>query len=560
MCATAHYRRLVLVLVGLASGLAWLPAAAHSDVGVFVVAGGGHRDGREGGAATTRFFQGYDFQGAPAALADGGFLYPEDERIVRVTTTGRWSTAAGGDDNRPLGDGGPATAARLRRATAVVALADGGFLIADDFDERVRRVFPDGVIRTVAGSGQDEGPLGDGGPAANARLSLPHALAVQPDGGFLIGDDYRVRRVAPDGTINTLAGTGRAGFSGDGGPATRARIEPEALAVQPDGGVLIGGGPRVRRVATDGTITTVAGNGRDKGPLGDGGPAVRARLVRVTGLHALADGSFLLADPGSTLAPPGGTRVRRVDAAGTITTVLGPSAFRDFAARPAYVDTFSTDVPFSVTTVPDGLLMHGTDAILYAPTGTPARPAIRITGAVVRSRRVRLTVAATQGGSASVELLRDWRRVHEFRAGVLSAGRGAVRFDPRRRSGPYEIRVKLTAAAGVAADAVMLVLGRRITKRIASDALDDEYGTGDASWYYGPYRCRRMRARRVDCEVAEQDLFRPRHVECAWMAAVTLGRDGLLHERPYRCPHSGQRLYRAHPRYIGRTAVLRVDA
>jgi hypothetical protein len=191
--------------------------------------------------------------------------------------------------------------------------------------------------------------------------------------------------------------------------------------------------------------------------------------------------------------------------------------------------------------VSDNSLLRGD--IMPAPTGTPRRPAVRITGAVVRSRRVRLTVAAAQPSSASVELLRNWRRVATFPQTTLPSGRGAVTFDPRRRAGPYEIRVKLAAGAGVAADAVMLVLGRRLAPRVAADALDHAYGDGDESYYYGPYRCRRMRARRVDCEVAEQDLWPPRHVVCSWMAAVTLGRDGLLHKRPYRCPRRGQRLF-----------------
>jgi hypothetical protein len=217
------------------------------------------------------------------------------------------------------------------------------------------------------------------------------------------------------------------------------------------------------------------------------------------------DGGFLIVDQ---------FRVRRVTPDGTITTVLGPSAFRDFAARPAYGGAYDSTVPFSVTTVPDGLLMHGSDAILYAPTGTPRRPAVRITGAVVRRHRVRLTVAATQPGNASVELLRGWRRTATFPGTALPSGPGAVTFDPRRRAGPYEIRIKLTAGAGVAADAVMLVLGRRHTPRVVTQALDDEYGSGDESFYYGPYRC----------------------------------------------PRRGQRLYRAHPRYLGRTAALGVDA
>jgi hypothetical protein len=272
---------------------------------------------------------------------------------VRVTTDGRWSTAAGGEADRPLGDGGPATAARLRRATTVAALPDGGFLVADDFDYRVRRVFPDGVIRTVAGTGRYEGPLGDGGPALDARLRFPAMMAVQPDGGFLIVDEFRVRRVTPDGTITTLAGTGRSGFSGDGGPATRARIEPDALALQSDGGVLIAGQQRVRRVDRDGTITTVAGNGRRRAS-GDGGPAVRAGLVHVTGLHALPDGSFLVADSGAA-------RIRRVDAAGSPSSTSGrrdTSSARGWPRSPWAATVSSTNARIAAHAAANACIAH----------------------------------------------------------------------------------------------------------------------------------------------------------------------------------------------------------
>ena len=155
------------------------------------------------------------------------------------------------------------------------ALAGGGYLVTDQSNERVRRVGADGTITTVAGNGT-AGFSGDGGPATAAQLDTPNGVAATPDGGLLIADSnsHRVRRVAADGTITTVAGTGVPGFSGDNGPATAAQLNfPDSVAVLPDGGFLIADNDnnRVRRVAADGTISTVAGIGT-AGAGGDGGP------------------------------------------------------------------------------------------------------------------------------------------------------------------------------------------------------------------------------------------------------------------------------------------------
>jgi glucose/arabinose dehydrogenase len=121
------------------------------------------------------------------------------------------------------GDGGPATRAVLNHPRGLAALPDGGYLIADATGNRVRRVYPSGIIRTVAGTGT-AGATGDGGRATSARLRNPHSVAVLPDGGFLIADDgnHRIRKVSSSGTITTVAGTGVAAYGGDGGPAVPA--------------------------------------------------------------------------------------------------------------------------------------------------------------------------------------------------------------------------------------------------------------------------------------------------------------------------------------------------
>jgi hypothetical protein len=219
------------------------------------------------------------------------------------------------------GDSGPATAAQLRNPRGVAATPDGGYLIADSDNHRIRRVSPTGTITTVAGGGT--GGLGDGGPATAAQLSFPDGVAVTPDGGYLIADtnNHRIRRVSPGGTITTVAGTTQ-GFSGDGGSATEAQLNfPWAVAPSADGGFLVTdqGNSRVRRVSTGGTITTVAGNGAS-GYAGDGGPATDAQVGFPYALAAAADGGFLFTHSPHNV-------VRRVSPGGTVTTVAGTGAF-----------------------------------------------------------------------------------------------------------------------------------------------------------------------------------------------------------------------------------------
>lgn len=222
------------------------------------------------------------------------------------------------------GDGGAATSARLDKPTDVLALR-GSVLIADSANNRIRRVDRRGRIETVAGTGRAGGG-GDGGPARSAQLNAPLALARDGRGGFLIADseNNRVRRVS-HGTITTIAGTGVPGFAGDGGAATAAQLNhPSGIARAADGSVLIAdaGNERVRKIDPDGRMTTIAGSGTF-GFGGDGGPATAARLAAPSGVAAMPDGSVLIADSEND-------RVREVDAGGTITTAAGTGS-RGFA-------------------------------------------------------------------------------------------------------------------------------------------------------------------------------------------------------------------------------------
>src|SRR4051794_24797357 len=201
-----------------------------------------------------------------------------------------------------------------------VAVDAAGDVLVADLSNRIRKITPDGLVTTVAGSGL-AGFAGDGGPATNAQLNHPTGVVVDAGGAVLIADqhNYRVRRVDPSGTITTVAGTGFAGYGeGDGGPALKAGVNlPTTLALDAAGGILVAemGERRVRRVDPDGTISTIAGDG-GSGYDGDNQPATEASLTKPTGLAVTREGDVLIADQGDQ-------RVRRVDSSGVIHTIAG---------------------------------------------------------------------------------------------------------------------------------------------------------------------------------------------------------------------------------------------
>ena len=173
------------------------------------------------------------------------------------------TTIAGTPPRAPGGDGGPAVEAKLSSPAGVAVDGAGNVYIADWGNRRIRRVDPSGIITTIAGTGES-GSSGDGGPAVEAKLSSPAGVAVDGAGNVYISDpgDYRIRRVDPSGIITTIAGTGVRGFIGDGGPAVEAKLDgPRGIAVDGAGNVYIAdsGSNRIRRVDASGIITTIAG-------------------------------------------------------------------------------------------------------------------------------------------------------------------------------------------------------------------------------------------------------------------------------------------------------------
>lgn len=251
---------------------------------------------------------------AGAVPAPGGaFIIPDsdNQRLRRVGPAGIITTVAGTGVAGYNGDEKQAGAASLFQPSGIVVGADGTITFADSRNDRVRRITPDGIIRTIAGTGVG-GFSGDGGPATAAKLEDPTGIVVLADGGILIADltNYRIRKVDPAGIITTVAGIGKAVTDpGDGLPATATQFKgPSGLAVAPDGTIIVSEvyGERVRRIDPSGTVTTLAGTGK-AGFSGDGGPANVAQVNTPSGVAVLPDGSVAFADSFNH-------RVRKVDA------------------------------------------------------------------------------------------------------------------------------------------------------------------------------------------------------------------------------------------------------
>jgi len=323
------------------------------------------------------------------------------------------STLAGTGEQGFEGEGVQATTAKVNNPFGLALDASGNLYIADQLNNRIRKLTSDGVITTVAGTGTASF-TGDGSSATSAAVNHPCGLVVDSAGNIYIADTANnvIRKVTSAGTISTFAGTGGIGNTGDEGEAAKAVLDhPIGLALDSSGQLYIAdtGNNRVRVVGADGKINAFAGTGT-AGSTGDGGPAKEALLNRPQGIFVDAGGVVYIADTFNH-------RIRKVDAGGTITTIAGigtpgfsgdggpatkaalrypKSVTADSAGNLFIVDSFNARIrvigPDGVirTVAGDGVLGYGGD------DGPAAKARLRFPSAVVLDNAGRLYVTDTQ--------------------------------------------------------------------------------------------------------------------------------------------------------------------
>ncbi len=253
------------------------------------------------------------------AVDIGGNLYAARGQYVwRFNTNGTATLIAGDGKFGYSGDGGAADIAHLYRPAGLAYDGRGNLYIADEGNSRIRMVSPAGKITTAAGHGEG-GALGDGGPATQATLTRPGSVTVDATGAIYIADTgaNRIRGIGPDGAIATFAGNGTRGFSGDGSHAHYAQFDsPATVLAGSSGNIYIAdtNNNRIRRISPDGTIVTIAGSTSVPGFGGDNSLAVYAQLSKPTALALDRNGNLYIADTGNN-------RIRRLDKSGYISTL-----------------------------------------------------------------------------------------------------------------------------------------------------------------------------------------------------------------------------------------------
>lgn len=320
-----------------------------------------------------------------ACDAAGNCYFTGGQNVFKINSNGILTVFAGNSRRGFSGDGGPAVSAQLYDPFGVALDASGDLYIADELNNRVRKVSLNGIITTVAGNGT-AGFAGDGAAAVDAELHFPLNVAVDNAGNLYIGDQFnnRIRKVTPAGIISTFGGGGNAS-PGDGGPATSAVLAgPSGMAIDSQGNVYVAEryGMRLRKIAPDGTLSTVAGNGT-QGFSGDGGPATSAQLYLPSDVTLDPTGNLYIADSGNN-------KIREVSSSGTITSIApgnGPTGVAlDHSGNLFFADRFDYLIQ-KITPINQVLVVAGNLAQSFSGDGGPATSAQMnlVTGIVVDS-------------------------------------------------------------------------------------------------------------------------------------------------------------------------------
>jgi sugar lactone lactonase YvrE len=238
-----------------------------------------------------------------------GNIYLSDagNNVLRKVSAadGAITTIAGNVTQGSTGDNGPASLALINLPNGMATDTNGNLYFADSQNHIIRKISSSGVITTLAGTPGEDGYIGDGGSALSAKLSAPAGIAIDKSGVIYFTDNNSViRRIGTDGKITTIAGTGIEGYGGDGSKAIEAKLlAPKGIAVAPDGSVLVAdaGNNRIRKISVEtGIIETIAGTG-ETGYEGDGGLAVNAKLSSPQGLAIDSDGNIYVAESGNSV-------------------------------------------------------------------------------------------------------------------------------------------------------------------------------------------------------------------------------------------------------------------
>jgi hypothetical protein len=505
--------------------LATLPLVllAFTAGGVFTLAGGGRSAPRDGEPAV---FAGLAERALVAGLPDGGFLVADRTSVWRVDRQGIIRPVAGTEEFGDSGDGGPALEAEFG-ADGLAALPGGGFLIADEDNHKVRMVAPDGTISTVAGGGRLK-PR-DGVLATQADAGYPLSVAPLPGGGFAFVDDDTLREVEPDGRLRTVRV-----------PGTRVT----AVAAAP-GGLLVGVDyARVLRLAPDATLTPAA-----RAPAGE--------HVNVNQIAATADGGFVLTDDSIDSATMDHTRVWRVAPDGAMWVIAGGGPFaatapnglvQDAAGQPAIRSEFGR--PRAIAVAPDGGVLIGEDENGAAPLPDLVRyiapHAPQLLGVALVRDRDRV-FGPGRANAVHVSLTRPATVTltvagHSTTA-ALGAGESRLPLPRGLSRQPQTVTLTAADAAGDRAyDRTRIFPQRWLpeeTAQLVAYALDLGDNVDD---------CRRFGRRRVDCQIFKD-------VACSAMASVSLVRD-RLRWGTYPCSRGG-RIFRPRPRYSRQPRPLR---
>ncbi|MGB9610402.1 MAG: hypothetical protein ACPL7M_05465, partial [Bryobacteraceae bacterium] len=363
------------------------------------------------------------------AIDKSGNVYIADQfnhRIRRIAPDGTITTVAGSGTQGSTGDDGPATSAQLNYPSGIAIDGSGALYITDTMNHVIRKVAVGGNITRIAGQRGlpgfvEKDAKGEFINAKDAQLNAPTGIAIDSAGNIYFCDtrNHRVRKIGTDGKIQTIAGTGEKGETGDGGSALEAKLNsPTGVAVDAAGNVYIADqmNHRIRKVDASGIITTVAGTGLP-GYSGNGGLATRAQLFYPCCIALDAQGNLFIADRTNN-------RVRRVDAAaGTISLAAGTGRFGDdFDGRPA--DQARLRFPMGLAADPQGRIYFSDNAnsrvklltpVAQGPTGELAEPpAIRADGGIAGDPSFGAPLSAAPGswieiyGSNLAPAEREW--------------------------------------------------------------------------------------------------------------------------------------------------------